>query len=191
MLDKPKVLRDDSRPAARHGSKLRRTTGPNPPPQELGVRTLLTRARGSVLSSLDTELERYGVTGAQFEVLKNLYRNTVETGASLCRALHYDTGSMTRMLDRLQGKGLVRRERDARDRRVVLLRLTEAGERLLPRIRPAARRALRRHLAGLAPREIERLKDYLGRIIGSGRCQNGGPAPADVAPARSKVRGAR
>ena len=191
MLDRPKALRDDSRPAARHGSKLRRTPGPNPPPQELGVRTLLTRARGSVLSSLDTELERYGVTGAQFEVLKNLYRNTVETGASLCRALHYDTGSMTRMLDRLQDKGLVRRERDARDRRVVLLRLTETGERLLPRIRPAARRALRRHLAGFAPREIERLKDYLGRIIGSGRCQNGGPAPADVAPARSKVRGAR
>ena len=191
MPDKPKTLRDDVRPAARHGSKLRRTSGPDLPPEELGVRTLITRARGSVLSSLDTELERYGVTGAQFEVLKNLFRNTIETGASLCRALHYDTGSMTRMLDRLEDKGLVRRERDARDRRVVLLHLTETGERLLPRIRPAARRALRRHLAGFAPREIERLKDYLGRIIGNGRCQDAGPAPADVPPGRSKVRGAR
>ena len=122
-----------------------------------------------MLLSLDAELERYGVTGAQFEVLKNLFRNTSETGASLCRTLHYDTGSMTRMLDRLEEKGLVRRERGARDRRVVLLRLTEAGERLLPRIRPAARRALRRHLTGFAPEEVESLKDYLGRIIANGR----------------------
>lgn len=137
-----------------------------------------------MLGSLDTELERFGVTGAQFEVLKNLFRNAVETNASLCRALHYDTGSMTRMLDRLQEKGLVRRERGARDRRVVLLRLTPAGERLLPRIRPVARRALRRHLAGFKPGEIDNLKEYLDRIIATGR-RHGARAPVDVGPGRS------
>ena len=133
-----------------------------------GVRTLITRARSSLLASFDTELEPFGVTGAQFEVLKNLVRSNNETAASLCRALHYDTGSMTRMLDRLQEKGLVSRERDTGDRRLVFLRLTHAGEMLIPKIRPALRRALRRHLAGFTTDEVESLKRYLGRIIENG-----------------------
>ncbi len=185
MIDRPKVSRDDARTAARRRSKALPSPGPVPRKEALGVRTLITRARGAVLSSFDTELELYGVTGAQFEVLKNLYRNTVETGASLCRALHYDTGSMTRMLDRLEEKGLVRRQRDARDRRVVLLRLTGTGERLLPRIRPAARRALRRHLVDFTPGEIENLKEYLGRIIANGRRQEAQASTA-VRPGGSK-----
>jgi DNA-binding MarR family transcriptional regulator len=139
---------------------------PEEPP---GVRTLITRARSSLLSSFDTELEPFGVTGAQFEVLKNLVRSDNETAASLCRALHYDTGSMTRMLDRLQEKGLVGRERDTGDRRLVFLRLTPAGESLIPKIRPALRRALRRHLAGLTQEEVENLKRYLSRIIENGQ----------------------
>ncbi len=132
------------------------------------MRTLITRARSALLSSFDTELGPFGVTGAQFEVLKNLARSHTETAASLCRALHHDTGSMTRMLDRLQEKGLVTRERGTSDRRLVFLRLTDAGERLIPKIRPALRRALRRHLAGFTPGEIESLKRYLGRLIANG-----------------------
>lgn len=133
-----------------------------------GVRTLITRARSALLASFDTALEPFGVTGAQFEVLKNLVGGDDETAASLCRALHYDTGSMTRMLDRLQEKGLVSRERATGDRRLVFLRLTHAGVSLIPKIRPALRRVLRRHLAGLTPEEVSSLKRYLGRIIENG-----------------------
>ena len=153
---RPRPIKDESAPGA------------HPPEEAPGVRTLVTRARSALLSSFDTELEPFGVTGAQFEVLKNLARSDNETAASLCRALHHDTGSMTRMLDRLQEKGLVSRERDTGDRRLVFLRLTQAGERLIPKIRPALRRALRRHLAGFTPDEIDSLKRYLGRIIENG-----------------------
>jgi MarR family multiple antibiotic resistance transcriptional regulator len=145
------------------------------PEEAPGVRTLITRARSALLSSFDTELEPFGVTGAQFEVLKNLARSHHETAASLCRALHYDTGSMTRMLDRLQEKGLVTRERCTNDRRLVFLRLTQAGEKLIPKIRPALRRALRRHLAGFTAQEIESLKRYLGRLIENGQRRDSEP----------------
>ncbi|HEU5443498.1 MAG TPA: MarR family transcriptional regulator [Steroidobacteraceae bacterium] len=148
-----------------------RTPETDLPEEAPGVRTLITRARSSLLTSFDTELEPFGVTGAQFEVLKNLARSDNETAASLCRALHYDTGSMTRMLDRLQEKRLVTRERDTSDRRLVFLRLTDTGESLIPKIRPALRRALRRHLAGLTPGEVSSLKRYLGRIIENGQRQ--------------------
>src|SRR5579885_1302894 len=100
--------------ARRRSNGAERTFEACPPEEAPGVRTLITRARSSLLTSFDTELEPFGVTGAQFEVLKNLVRSDNETAASLCRALHYDTGSMTRMLDRLQEKGLVSRARHRR-----------------------------------------------------------------------------
>ncbi|HXS21548.1 MAG TPA: MarR family transcriptional regulator [Steroidobacteraceae bacterium] len=161
-------LRAPRRPRRRPNG-AERTPEALPPEEVPGVRTLITRARSALLTSFDTELEPFGVTGAQFEVLKNLARSDNETAASLCRALHYDTGSMTRMLDRLQQKGLVSRERDTSDRRLVFLRLTDAGESLIPKIRPALRRALRRHLAGFSVEEVAALKRYLGRLIENGQ----------------------
>lgn len=162
---------DGPRTARRRSGAMRAesTARAHPPEEAPGVRTLITRARSALLSSFDTELEPFGVTGAQFEVLKNLSRSHNETAASLCRALHHDTGSMTRMLDRLQEKGLVSRERASSDRRLVFLRLTSAGDSLIPKIRPALQRVLRRHLAGLTASEVAGLKRCLGRIIANGQ----------------------
>lgn len=167
------AARGPARPAAARPRAIKpeRVPEAHPPEEAPGVRTLITRARSSLLSSFDTELEPFGVTGAQFEVLKNLAGSGAETAASLCRALHQDTGSMTRMLDRLQQKGLVTRERDTSDRRLIFLRLTAAGESLIPKIRPALRRALKRHLAGFTAEEIASLKRYLSRLIENGHRQ--------------------
>src|ERR1700680_1958894 len=97
------------------------------PPQELlGVGYLLGRARGSLLTGLDAELEPFGLKGMQFGVLKHLAEGAAHTAADLCRRMHYDTGSMTRILARLEQKGLVRRERDRKNRRQVLRR-TDTG----------------------------------------------------------------
>jgi DNA-binding MarR family transcriptional regulator len=82
--------------------------------------------------------------------------------------MHYDTGSMTRMLDRLEEKGVLRRERCTQDRRVVYLRLTDNGNELLPQLRAAGVRVIARHLSGFAPAEVETLKHYLERMIKNG-----------------------
>jgi DNA-binding MarR family transcriptional regulator len=82
--------------------------------------------------------------------------------------MHYDTGSMTRMLDRLEEKAVLRRERCTEDRRVVFLRMTTTGQELLPQLRSAAVRVLSRHLAGFSPEEVDNLKQYLERMIENG-----------------------
>jgi DNA-binding MarR family transcriptional regulator len=82
--------------------------------------------------------------------------------------MHYDTGSMTRMLDRLEEKAVLRRERCTEDRRVVFLRMTATGQELLPQLRSAAVRVLSRHLAGFSPEEVDNLKQYLDRMIENG-----------------------
>jgi DNA-binding MarR family transcriptional regulator len=130
-------------------------------------------ARAALLNSLDAELERFGLNSAQFAVLKHLGEGVARTAADLCRLHRYDTGAMTRILDRLEEKGLVRRERGREDRRVVLLRLAPHGRALLPRLLVVGTRVMEAHLAGFSGNEIATLKDYLRRMIDNGQAQAG------------------
>jgi DNA-binding MarR family transcriptional regulator len=146
-------------------------------PEEAGlsVGQLMSRARASLLTSLDAELEPFGLNSTQFIVLKHLGEGLADTAADLCRINHYDTGAMTRILDRLEEKGLMRRERGREDRRVVFLRLAPAGKALLPRLMAVGTRVLDAHLAGFGTGEIEALKGYLQRMIANGQAQGQEP----------------
>ncbi len=135
----------------------------------VSVGHLIGRARSALLTGLDTELEPFGLTGAQYAVLKNVADGVADTAADLCRTMHYDTGSMTRMLDRLEEKAVLRRERCTEDRRVVYLRITDIGNELLPQLRTAAIRVIDHHLAGFSGAEVEELKRYLARMIENGQ----------------------
>jgi DNA-binding MarR family transcriptional regulator len=104
-------------------------------------------------------------------VLKHVAEGAARTAADLCRFIHYDTGAMTRILDRLEHKGLVRRERCREDRRVVFLRITASGRVQLPRLRAVASAVLEAHLSGFSRAEIEALKAYLERMIDNGATQ--------------------
>jgi len=123
----------------------------------LSVGYLMGRARASLLTALDERLERFGLTGMQLAVLKHLAEGAARTAVDLCRFMHYDTGSMTRILDRLEAKSWVRRERSRDDRRLVLLRVTPGGRAQLPRLLAVAARVLQAHLAGFSASEIEAL----------------------------------
>jgi MarR family multiple antibiotic resistance transcriptional regulator len=139
------------------------------PDDEMVIGHLIARARSALLTGLDGELEQFGLTGAQFAVLKNVADGTADTAADLCRTMHYDTGSMTRMLDRLEEKSVLRRERCTEDRRVVYLRISDTGNELLPQLRAAAMNVLERHLAGFSPAEVDTLKQFLVRMIENGQ----------------------
>ncbi|HUA88063.1 MAG TPA: MarR family winged helix-turn-helix transcriptional regulator [Steroidobacteraceae bacterium] len=144
-------------------------TAAQAPEEGLSVGYLMGRARASLLSGLDTELAQFGLSGMQFAVLKHLGDGSARTAADLCRFMHYDASSMTRILDRLELKGLVRRERSREDRRTVVLRLAPSGRAQIPRLAAVAGRVLETHLAGFRHEEVEALKGYLGRMIDNGR----------------------
>jgi len=141
------------------------------PEELLSVGYLLGRARASLLSSLDAELERFGMSGMQFGALRHLTEGSARTAADLCRLMSYDTGAMTRILDRLEEKGMVQRERSREDRRVVVLRVSASGRALLPRLMAVGERVLEAHLVGFTHTEIGALKGYLGRMIDNGQRQ--------------------
>lgn len=75
-------------------------------------------------------LEPLGLTYSQFLVMLALYEDAPRTVGALGLELGMDNGTLTPLLKRLQGAGLVTRTRDRRDERRVLIDLTKAGEEL-------------------------------------------------------------
>ncbi|CCG08785.1 MarR family winged helix-turn-helix transcriptional regulator [Pararhodospirillum photometricum] len=124
----------------------------------------LSDASGRLTEALDRRARPLGITAAQWRVLIRICLNLETTAADLCRSLSYDSGSMTRMIDRLEGQGLIRRERSEEDRRVVRLALTEAGEALRPRLQEIGREILEHFLRDFTPDDVMLLMGLLQRL---------------------------
>jgi DNA-binding MarR family transcriptional regulator len=125
---------------------------------------MMSEAKARLYDILDVRLGRMGFTAAQWPILRAVARGT-PTAAELCRKLNYDTGSMTRMLNRLEGKGLIRRLPSRRDRRLVELKMTPAGKRLYPKLRSEVVRVLNMLLIGFKPSEINQAHDLVRRML--------------------------
>jgi DNA-binding MarR family transcriptional regulator len=72
---------------------------------------------------------------------------------------------MTRMLDRLESKGLIRRNRSADDRRLMHLELTEEGRAAYPRMREISLTMANRVLRGFTKSEARQLEGFLTRML--------------------------
>ena len=133
---------------------------------------LLGRVRGEMLSALDRELaadERLAaldVTAAQVIILGSLASGEgVKSASDLCKGISYDAGAMTRMIDRLETKGLIRRSRSPEDRRLVNLELTDEGRATYPRMRAIGMAVLNRFLRGFTKSEARQLEGFLHRML--------------------------
>ncbi|MGC1458508.1 MAG: MarR family transcriptional regulator [Steroidobacteraceae bacterium] len=136
-----------------------------------GLGHLIGRVRAQLLAAIDAELARdeflapLEVTSAQLIVIVNLAGRECATSASeLCKGISYDAGAMTRMLDRLEAKGMVRRTRSPADRRLVNLELTQAGKAAYPRLREISMRVLNRSLRDFDQDEARMLESLLVRL---------------------------
>ncbi|MDB6088187.1 MAG: hypothetical protein JWN85_971 [Gammaproteobacteria bacterium] len=133
---------------------------------------LLSRVRTEMLAALDKELEAdqslalLELSAAQFIIIATLaLADTPKSASDLCKGISYDAGAMTRMIDRLETKGLIRRRRCSDDRRMVYLELTEEGNRAFPRMREISMTVANRFLRGFTPTEARQLEGYLSRML--------------------------
>ena len=132
---------------------------------EDSVGFMITRLRASLFAAVDSEVAPWGVSSAQAAILIYIAHGRGNRAADIARDYSYDTGSMTRMIDRLVHKGLLRRVRDAADRRSVRLELTAKGRKLTERLPAVAARALNGLLRGFNRAELDELKGFLGRML--------------------------
>lgn len=128
----------------------------------------MRKVLGSVLAQVDAQLSAYDMTYVQWLPLYKLVMKEGNTVAGLARELHIDPGAMTRSLDRLEGKGLVRRERSTEDRRVVHLVLTDEGRKVARKVPTVLAAVLNGHLRGFTEAEWQQLQQFLNRMLANG-----------------------
>ena len=135
------------------------------------VGQLMYRVRSAQMSALDEALAQdpdlapLEISSAQYIIISVLAKCGVDSPAQLCKDLSYDAGAMTRMIDRLEAKGLINRRRCPDDRRLVKLELTEAGLAALPKLRECSVRVLNHFLRGFTQAEARQLESFLVRML--------------------------
>ncbi|TFW05892.1 MarR family transcriptional regulator [Oxalobacteraceae bacterium OM1] len=117
-----------------------------------------------MLTALDDELVPLGVTAAQFIIVLGVSHHEAHTPSELCRLLACDSGAMTRLLDRIEAKGIVRRVRNLEDRRTIRIELTDKGRALHPHIMHAVTRVHERLVQDFTDTDLEQLHDGLRRL---------------------------
>lgn len=126
----------------------------------------LLRAADKAKREVATELEPFDITGPQYNVLRILrgeHPDAIPTLEIASRVLEQTPG-ITRMLDRLEAKGLVSRWRDRQDRRKVMCAISEVGLALLERLDLPVAAANERAVDGLTLAQLRDLVRLLGKL---------------------------
>ena len=137
------------------------------------IGALVSRVKVEMLAALDRELSQdkrlapLEMSAAQYIIVANLAAGpgVPKSAADLCKVISYDAGAMTRMLDRLEAKGLIRRTRSSQDRRLMNLELTEEGRAAYPRMREISMANANRFLRGFTKAEARQLEGFLNRML--------------------------
>lgn len=114
---------------------------------------------------LEKHLESFDVTAAQFKIFIVIVFGKMNTPAELCRELGIDSGAMTRMLDRLDKKGLISRRRCPDDRRAVRVELTESGQKIADRLPNIVVDAMNELFEPLSAEELATLEATLWKVL--------------------------
>jgi DNA-binding MarR family transcriptional regulator len=126
---------------------------------------LLGRVKMEIGAAVDAELAPLDITAAQYVILMSIALQEADSASELCKGISYDPGAMTRMLDRLERRGLVRRVAHPNDRRTSNLELTAEGKAIYPEVQAIVMNVLNRFLRGFSPKEAQQLESYLLRML--------------------------
>lgn len=136
----------------------------------------LYAAYRAVLSSYRPLLSGVSLTFPQYLVMLVLWGEPRQTMRQIGKRLYLDSGTLSPLIKRLEGEGLVHRERGTDDERMVVVSLTEKGSALRPEVEgfPPCVAAS----TGLAPQRLEAIRDELQEMADYMLAD--GPAPPQL-----------
>ena len=137
----------------------------------------LFRVFTSMRREIDLRMAQHGLTDAQWRPLWLLKIGRASSPQELARELDIDGGAVTRMLDRLESKGLMERARSQADRRMVMLQLTPDGEAAVQAVPQVLAEVNNQFLRGFSEGEWQQLRGLLARMVDNATL----PAVADAA----------
>jgi DNA-binding MarR family transcriptional regulator len=127
---------------------------------------LISRVK-STMSNLVTQrtMAELGITSQQASVLFMVASGKCLLAAELAREYGIDASAVTRLIDRLEKRGLLTRVRSDEDRRVVRLALTAEGHAIAARMPAVFTNVTEKLLSGFSPEETGFLKSLLRRVL--------------------------
>lgn len=149
----------------------RRSYG-GPTDRALRLWVALARCASSVSRASARDIQSYGLTQAQFAVLEVLYHKGPLPLCTIGEKLLVTSGNITYVADELQSSGLLRRDRSAKDRRVIRASLTPKGQALMARVFPrhaAKMTSVAEPLSAREQEELARLLKKWGKAVRNGR----------------------
>jgi DNA-binding MarR family transcriptional regulator len=150
---------------------MARAASPELGDQQLDAWRAFLRAQSELIRTLDRELEaEQGLPIAFFDVLAQLTQAGGRLRMSeLADAVLLSRSGVTRLVDRMERDGLVKREHCPTDRRAMYTTITPVGKRALAKARPVHLRGVAEHFGRhLTDEEAKTLAAALGRIVQDG-----------------------
>jgi DNA-binding MarR family transcriptional regulator len=140
--------------------------------QEEQVSALVFHLGRELRTALDRRLTEHGLTSQQAALLMLSRLLREPNPIQMADRLGTDTAGMTRLIDRLESKGLVFRKTSRDDRRSIVIALGPKSRHVLPRLFPAFRQVESGLLDGFDEREVSALGSMLRRLLKNARNLN-------------------
>ena len=134
---------------------------------EAQVFIALLKIADTLAQEVEQLLKAHGLTGAQYNVLRIL-RGAEPEGlacSSISDRMNSHDPDMTRLLDRMEKRALITRQRQKDDRRVVKTRITPAGLDLLKGLDEPIREVHKRQFQYIPPERLKTLAELLDQVI--------------------------
>ena len=132
---------------------------------------LVAQVRLAIIAGVDQEflgceeVASLEVTAAQFSILKIVLKGKANSACELCKFMDYDRGAMSRMIDRLESKNLIRRVPLPHTRRTMALEVTAAGKAAFPKMEACLDRVVGRLLKGVTKTQVREAEKVLKRML--------------------------
>jgi MarR family transcriptional regulator for hemolysin len=134
------------------------------PPAQPPIGLQLTRTARAVTNAFERAMAQAGGSASAWQVLVLVRAGQWGTQAKMADAMGITGATLTHHLNSLEDQGLVRRWREASNRRVQQVALTDAGEDLFDRLREVAVRHDERLRSTLSEKEVEQLRRLLEKV---------------------------
>jgi DNA-binding MarR family transcriptional regulator len=124
----------------------------------------IKRAQALLINQIELAVASSGLTSTQWLILMYLRDGIAFNATNLCAQLRHDSGALTRVLDQLEARGLLERERSREDRRTVDLRLTALGLSTVEGLIPQVTHNLNEVLSEFSRTEVNELTRLLAKL---------------------------
>ena len=134
------------------------------PDFEHSLPMMLLRAREAVMGRFRPMLRKFDLTEQQWRIIRALSEFEERDASDLAAVSYILAPSLTRILQNLESRRIVRRRTDKKDQRRALISLTKKGRNLLEEVRPYSRESYEGIATSLGPSRLSELYDILGKV---------------------------